>query len=104
VNNHWINKFRVSLDKSKLIFPEIWNDDEKSYNTQVWDLESGGLLYTLKSASDVQRIDLSPDGKYFVAAGNDGYVRIHDLQTGKTLNKWNLPLRLMRWVLCLMKL
>jgi len=85
VNNHWINKFRVSLDKSKLIFPEIWNDDEKAYNTQVWDLELGKLFYTLKSGSDVQKIDLSPDGKYFVSADNDGYIRIHDLQTGKTL-------------------
>lgn len=87
VDNSWFYEYWVSVDRSKVIFPEVWDNDLKSYFTQVWDVASGTLLYTLKSASNAQKFDFSPDGKFFASAGNDGIVRIHDLETGKTLRQ-----------------
>lgn len=87
LDNSWFYEYRVSLDRSKIIFPEVWDNDLKSYFTQVWDVASGTLLYKLNSASDVQKFDFSPDGKLFASAGNDGIVRVHDLETGETLRQ-----------------
>jgi len=87
VDNSWFYEYWVSMDKSKIIFPEIWDNDLQLYFTQVWDIASGILLYKLKSASDAQKFDFSPDGKLFVSAGNDGIVRVHDLETGETLRQ-----------------
>lgn len=87
VDNSWFYEYWVSIDRSKVIFPEVWDNDLKSHLTQVWDVASGTLLYTLKSASDAQKFDFSPDGKFFVSAGNDGIVRVHDLEDGETLRQ-----------------
>lgn len=87
VDNSWFYEYWVSMDRSKIIFPEVWDNDLQLYFTQVWDIASGTLLYTLKSASDAQKFDFSPDGKLFVSAGYDGIVRVHDLETGETLRQ-----------------
>lgn len=87
VDNSWFYVYWVSMDRSKIIFPEVWDNDLQLYFTQVWDIASGTLLYTLKSASDAQKFDFSPDGELFVSAGNDGIVRVHDLETGETLRQ-----------------
>lgn len=87
VDNSWFYEYWVNMEKSKIIFPEVWDNDLKSYFTQVWDIASGTMLYTLNSASDPQKFDFSPDGKLFVSAGNDGIVRVHDLETGETLRQ-----------------
>ena len=87
VDNSWFYEYWVNMEKSKIIFPEVWDNDLKSYITQVWDIASGTMLYTLNSASDPQKFDFSPDGKLFVSAGNDGIVRVHDLETGETLRQ-----------------
>lgn len=87
VDNSWFYEYWVSMDRSKVIFPEVWDNDLKSNFTQVWDIASGTMLYTLNSASDPQKFDFSPDAKLFVSAGNDGIVRVHDLETGGTLRQ-----------------
>jgi len=69
------------------VFPSALNEDNNGRLTQVWDLQAESLLYTLDFESYVTRIDFSPDSKYFISADDDGYVRIHDLQTGRTVNQ-----------------
>lgn len=74
------SEFVVSPDKKKIVFPNIWDV------TQVWDLENESLMYELDYYSDVARIDFSPDSKYFISTSYDGYIRIHDLETGRLIN------------------
>ena len=74
------SEFVISPDKRKVVFPNIWD------TTQIWDLETGKLLYELDYHSDVPRVDFSPDNKYFISADYEGCVRIHDLETGKMIN------------------
>lgn len=74
------SEFVISPDKTKVVFPNIWDA------TQIWDLETGKLLYELDYHSDVPRVDFSPDNKYFISADYEGCVRIHDLETGKMIN------------------
>lgn len=87
VNNRGFSEFKLSPDKKKIAFPSTWNEGENWYVTQVWDLETESLLYTLDFDSDVTRIDFSPDSKYFISADYDGYIRIHDLQTGELVRQ-----------------
>lgn len=74
------SEFVISPDKRKVVFPNIWDA------TQIWNLETGKLLYELGYHSDVPRVDFSPDNKYFISADYEGCVRIHDLETGKMID------------------
>ena len=87
VNSDRISEFVISPDKTKIVFPSTPNEDNDKRITQVWDLQTEILLYTLDFESDAARIDFSPDSKYFISADDDGYVRTHDLQTGRTANQ-----------------
>ena len=71
----------VSPDKKKIVFPNVRD------TIQVWDLATESLLYELDYDSDVTRIDFSPDSSYFISADYNGSIRIHDLETGKLVEK-----------------
>lgn len=49
----------------------------------VWDLQSGMVRFTLRGhEGPVNRIDISPDGRYLVSGSDDSTLRLWDLSSG----------------------
>ena len=63
---------------------------------QVWDLQSGKPVATLKQDGGVNSISFSPDGHYLASANNDSTIKIWSVQNWKefrTLPKEKSPVK-----------
>jgi WD40 repeat protein len=64
-------------------------DTNHPAEVQVWDTESGRVMYTLASlTSIVSDVCFSPDGSRLAGIGHDGMVRVWDAATGQEALTW----------------
>jgi WD40 repeat protein len=58
----------------------------------LWDTASGQTLHTFElNAGSVTALDFSPSGNELLVAWEDGYLRIHDVDTGELLREIVTP-------------
>ena len=60
--------------------------EDGSYFLVVWDLPSGKIRYKFQYSLEINTVDFSPDGKYLAVGTDDGYIRLHDPETGEWLS------------------
>jgi len=57
-------------------------------NIQVWDLQSGKQIATLKQKGGVNSLSLSPDGFYLASGNNDSTIKIWNVQDWKEVHSF----------------
>jgi WD40 repeat protein len=66
---------------------------------KVWDVSNGGLLWSGRHSSQVNRVEFSPNGNVIASAGNDASVQLWDLKTGVPLQTLQhpVPVSVLTW-------
>lgn len=58
--------------------------DDTGASVRMWDLKTDKTTQPIKGLkASVERVTFSPDGKHLATAGNDKFVRVWDVETGK---------------------
>ena len=95
MNGHTENGFSLyySADGTKLI------SGAGDYTVRVWDVETGDLLTTTRTGSDVYRAVFSPDGEQIAVVGNfSSRIQILDANTGGEITTLQ-PSNIVKWAL-----
>jgi len=62
----------------------LYARSEVKHTVDLWNLETGALVLSLKGHSDVvNRAAMTPDGRRAVSASSDGTLKVWDLETGQ---------------------
>jgi WD40 repeat protein len=69
-----------SNGKTVLVYG-IWDEQKKTYYSELWDIESEEKLATLENIGECDQPSLSPDGKWLAAINGD--IQIWEVETGK---------------------
>jgi WD40 repeat protein len=67
----------------------VTSDDKAA---QVWEAQSGKLLFTLPHSASVFQALYSSDEKWIITIGGDGFVRIWDASTGEPVRALKQPM------------
>ncbi|MCY4404446.1 MAG: WD40 repeat domain-containing protein [Candidatus Poribacteria bacterium] len=64
--------------------------EETRFTVLIWDVPHGKINYTLKGHTDkIKALSFTPNGKILASGGEDGTIRLWDVNTGTQL--FNLP-------------
>ena len=81
-HNHIINIVYITPDNNRVV---SCSDDQ---TVAIWDIESGHIINRIKDFNSwVRKFELTPDGKYAVAA--DKKILVHNLDSGKIVSIYN---------------
>jgi WD40 repeat protein len=62
----------------------------ESYEAALFDIQNGGVKLRLAHEGIVQTVDMSSDSKWAITGGDDSYVKVWNLLTGKEVRSWQL--------------
>jgi WD40 repeat protein/DNA-binding SARP family transcriptional activator len=94
----------ISSDRVLRSFPGVggalaWSPDGRLFSTEgpedtglvlVQDARTGAVVRRIKAhAVDVNDVGFSPDSRLIGSAGDDGYLRIWDIQTGRLVHEFS---------------
>jgi WD40 repeat protein len=77
--------FLAASPEGTRVLTENWGPSSGDDSAQVWDTESGSLLFALKVNATVNSAAFAPDGTRIVTAGGDLTPRLWDATSGKRI-------------------